>query len=200
MRRVAFLVFLALAMCAAASADTITMQNLYGTISLSSSGITSKQSELTQFNSITAPAGHSLGSVNFSTGALISGTLTGGGVFSDSGSSFVITSNGAFGQPKGKPLFTGDFTSDIAWTLISSKGQQKDFELQGTIGGFYLGHYVTGTTTQYIDLLNNNQAKLGIGHIAMGSTSITTPEPGTLGLLGTGLVGIAGLFRRKKSV
>lgn len=28
-------------------------------------------------------------------------------------------------------------------------------------------------------------------------TTTTTPEPGTLGLLGTGVVGIAGLFRRK---
>lgn len=33
--------------------------------------------------------------------------------------------------------------------------------------------------------------------IAVGDTSITVPEPGTLGLLGTGLVGIAGLVRRK---
>jgi hypothetical protein len=33
--------------------------------------------------------------------------------------------------------------------------------------------------------------------IAVGDTSIAVPEPGTLGLLGTGLVGIAGLVRRK---
>ena len=32
---------------------------------------------------------------------------------------------------------------------------------------------------------------------AVGDTSITVPEPDTLGLLGTGLVGIAGLVRRK---
>jgi hypothetical protein len=30
-----------------------------------------------------------------------------------------------------------------------------------------------------------------------GTTSLATPEPGTLGLLGTGLLGIAGLVRRK---
>ena len=39
--------------------------------------------------------------------------------------------------------------------------------------------------------------------VAGGNTNFTsgggggTPEPGTLGLLGTGLVGIVGLFRRK---
>ena len=33
--------------------------------------------------------------------------------------------------------------------------------------------------------------------IAVGDTSIAVPEPDTLGLLGTGLVGIAGLVRRK---
>jgi hypothetical protein len=32
----------------------------------------------------------------------------------------------------------------------------------------------------------------------MGSGTLTTPEPGTLGLLGTGLLGLAGIFRRKK--
>jgi hypothetical protein len=56
---------------------------------------------------------------------------------------------------------------------------------------------VNGTTSQIIDINSKGQLNQGIGHITMGSTSITTPEPGTLGLLGTGLVAVAGMFRRK---
>jgi len=41
------------------------------------------------------------------------------------------------------------------------------------------------------------QLALGVGHISVSSTHLAVPEPGTLGLFGTGLVGIAGVFRRK---
>jgi hypothetical protein len=81
--------------------------------------------------------------------------------------------------------------------LVSQSGQSLTYTLSGAIQGtLWNGRFVTGTTTQTITS-TNGQLTLGIGHIRVGNTSILTPEPGTLGLLGTGLVAIAGMLRRK---
>ncbi|MGA7687092.1 MAG: PEP-CTERM sorting domain-containing protein [Terriglobales bacterium] len=198
MRRVLVLALLALALPIAAWADGITLTNQFGTISMSTSGITSKGSELTSFNGIQAPPGHSLGTVSYSTGALISGSVAAGGEFSSAGSTFDVVGKGNYGEPKGA-IFTGGFTGDIQWTLVSSVGQKLVYTLTGDLSGqLYNGVNVTGTTTQTITT-HPGQLNQGIGHITLGTTQLTTPEPGTLGLLGTGLLGIAGMFRRKKS-
>jgi hypothetical protein len=182
----------------AAWANDITLTNQRGTISISDSGITSKGSQLTSFNSIQAPPGKSMGTVDYSTGALVSGSIQAGGIFSSAGSSFDVVGKGNYGEPKG-PIFTGSFTGNIDWTLVSQTGSKLVYTLSGNlVGQLYNGVMVTGTTTQTITT-HPGQLNQGIGHITLGSTTLTTPEPGTLGLLGTGLLGIAGMFRRKKS-
>lgn len=193
MRRVVVLALLAVTLPMAAWASSIT--NQYGTISVSNSGIVSKGSELMSFNGISAPAGHDLGTINFSTGALLSGSLTGSATFSAVGSSFTISGMGKYGQPHGA-IFVGSFVGPITLTLVTQNPHSAVWTLTGQIQGMSMGHMVTGMTTQTI-YSTSSQIAGGIGHIRVGSTSMSAPEPGTLGLLGTGLVGIAGVFRRK---
>jgi hypothetical protein len=181
----------------AAWADII-LTNQYGTISMSAAGIVSKGAQLKSYDGFNATPGHSLGSVSFSTGALNSGSLLAGGSFSSVGSTFDVFGRGNWAHGHNTAIFTGSFTGNVSWTLTNVSGQLRTYQLQGAISGqLWDGRTVNGTTTQIIYILNNKQFIGGVGHIGVSHTQINAPEPGTLGLLGTGLVGIAGMFRRK---
>ena len=197
MKAALLLIVLALALPLTAFADGIVLTNQNGSISISTAGISSFGSQLKSFNGVVAPPGHSLGSVRFSTGALISGSIAAGGTFSSTGSSFVVIGRGNYGQPKGT-IFNGSFVGPIMWTLTSPPGAKNlTFTLSGTIQGMlYDGRMVSGTTVQNIYTINGQLAQ-GIGHIKVGSTPLAVPEPATLGMFGVGLVALGGMFRRK---
>ena len=220
MRRVLVLGLLALALPIAAWANTISFTNQNGGLNISGmagtgglgtigvSTITSIGSQLMTWGLTAATSGHSLGMVSFTTGVLATGSLLNGGTFNggEGVSTFDVMGVGKWAKnltgSKTTPvaIFTGWFVGPIDWTLTSAPGKKNlTYVLSGEIfGQLWNGRDVYGTATENIYTVNG-QLTQGIAHIRTGTSSltVTVPEPGTLGLLGTGLVGIAGVFRRK---
>jgi hypothetical protein len=143
------------------------------------------------------------GDITLSTGALATGNLTQGGTFAPGGT-FDITVNGTI-------LFSGTFSNGANWAvsgLMSHivKGKTVYFcnsktgcvyTLSGTISGVYNGAQVSGATIQQT-FKTKNPFTGGSLTLENGSTFIVTPETSTLSLVGTGMIGIAGLVRMSK--
>ncbi len=199
MKRMLWMVLLALALPMAAFANnSVDFTNSGGTLSGSSAGLTLSGSELIAVNGLNGLGlvTGDLGSVAFSTSGLISGSLQMGGMF-DSGGSFVITGNGTGGIPNGT-IFTGSFTGPVTWTLVTLANGTHNYTLTGSVTGtWYTGSTVFGATVQLT--INTGKGFFnGTTTISSGDTNIAAvPEPGSLTLLGTGLIGLAAVLRRK---
>ena len=199
MKKMLLLAVLALALPTAVFAGSgVDYTNSGGTLSGTNSGLSLSGSVLVAVNGLNGGGlitGNNLGSLEFSTGALTSGSLQMGGTFA-AGGSFTITGNGTSGIPNGT-LFTGSFSGPVTWTLMTLSNGTHNYTLSGSLWGWN----GSGTPTQGVTVqLTINTGKgffNGSTNISSGDTNIVVPEPGSLSLLGTGLIGLAGVIRRK---
>ncbi|HST12288.1 MAG TPA: PEP-CTERM sorting domain-containing protein [Terriglobales bacterium] len=195
-KKVLLLAVLALALPMAAFADSnIDITNKGGSLTGNASGLSLSGSVLIGFGSA---VGTNLGSLTFTTGAFTSGNAQQGGTLA-AGGSFVITGNGTNGVPNGV-VFSGSFTGTGAnaptWTLVTLANGTHNYVLTGAIMS---GSGQVGATTQ-ITVNTGKGFFNGETNLSSGDTNLSVPEPGTLSLFGTGLIGLAGAIKRKLSL
>lgn len=137
-----------------------------------------------------------LGTLSLTTGALLSGSLKKGGTFAAGTLTINVTNYNGFSGV----LFAGTFgnsTIPITWQYDGKVGKFYQYELIGPISGTWEGGATVSGQTAQLFFHSKTPYNGGPISLASGTTAITTPEPGALGLTGMGLVGMGMMVRRK---
>ncbi len=187
-------------------ANNIGFQTNGGQISSNGSSLTVRSSTLVSLNGMSGAGTMmgDLGVVSFSTGALTAGSLAEGGVFARGGS-FSMVGNGSNGLAKGV-VFKGQFSGPVKWTatFVPSVGGGTGrwyYSLSGDIAGILsTGQRLSGKVQFLTTDVARGQRFSDLANLSGGIGSVAVPEPGTLGLLASGLFGVAVLVRRRMGV
>lgn len=207
MKRFVLTVLLALALPSAALANTVTIDNNNGTLVASTSGL-SLVSDITGiFGGYGSPHGSDIGTFSLTLGPLLTGSLQTGGTFGYGGTYSLSVNPGVIPRfPQGTTLFTGYFTycpacngrlgyGPVTWTLLSPG----TYMLEGYVTGYWRNGWEGYGLVK--EVYTGSFSANGVFTATSGSGfSLVTPEPSTAGLFLTGLVGVAGILRKKLRV